>query len=62
VKIAENQGRDRQKTADVPSLERVSAPSHITFVQAATSVSGEPERSLLAAHRRKPGPMAGGLI
>jgi hypothetical protein len=55
-------GRERQKTATFPSLERIFRPSHITFVQAATSVSGEPERSQLAARRRKPGPMAGGLI
>jgi hypothetical protein len=41
--VLEIKGRARQKTAILPSLERVSVPSHITFVQAATSVSGEPE-------------------
>jgi hypothetical protein len=39
-------------------LERALRPSHITFVQAATSVSQT--GTLKAAHRRKPGPMRAG--
>jgi hypothetical protein len=50
-------GWERQKEQYSRPLERRLAFSHITFVQAATSVS---ESKHKAAQQTKPGPMAGG--
>jgi hypothetical protein len=54
VKSAENQGRGIEKAARFGPLERALGLSHITFVQAATSVS-EPEQGCTQAKARPDG-------